>query len=804
MHQQALTIEPTAPLPPIAQAAADLVQLRIVPLRVKHKGKAPTANAWQQTSMPALDDVPRQFAGQCNLGALLGTPSADLVDVDLDWPEAGQLAPKLLPVSWCYGRDDEAGVFQLRHILLRCPGIAKTTFDAPARLHRSKQGRRIVEILATGQQAVVPPSIHETGQQLRWQQAPSDGPLAEINADQLQQQVARIAGAALLARHWPEFEGSRHDLTAALAGACWHASWPRAAIEQLLVALLQVADDPERRDRARAVQDTLDRAQAGQPITGWPRAAELLGPDMAASLQTWWHVGMQGTADLGLTFGGQTAEQVQVPQSPGTAAADDCAGLTFGGRTAEQATGTSSASTAWAAGMDWPELLEFETGTDSAAAAAQAYPLDALGPILQPAVQALTERQQVPVALAAQSCWAAAAAVVQERFDVICDGRTIPLSLWLVLVALPGERKTSTDEQAFRLIYLRMREAQVRYQTALDAWKAARGDKDADPGPRPRKPTWLLTGCTTEGLVKTLDAHWPALTLTNSDAAAWLGGYSMREGRDTATAAVLSGLWSGSFHAEAKASLDEATALYGRRLSLSMMLQPEVAAALFDSRTLAGQGFLSRCLPAFPPSTIGSRPYRRRTEDDRLHRFEQALDALLARTPEINLVTGELQPQALPLDDAAFESWIAVHDRYESGLAKDYRDIREVANKAPEQVLRLAGVQAALEGAGQVQQNHIDRAARLMDWHLGEWQRINVKLVEHRREVALPKQLHDWMLQRRAETGESVFHLREMYRNGPRMIRNQSQQARELMAELLRRGYVRVHGTGYELRPDDV
>ncbi|MFW6340718.1 MAG: DUF3987 domain-containing protein, partial [Wenzhouxiangella sp.] len=620
-----------------------------MPIRIQHQGKRPTAHAWQDSTLPAAADLPRIFAGQCNLGALMGRPSADLIDVDLDWPEAGQLAPQLLPSSWSFGREG-----QVRHILYRCPDTCKTTFDAPAGLH---DDRRIVEVLSTGQQLVMPPSIHPSGQPLHWHQAPADYPLAEITPDDLQRLVGRLAGAALLLRHWPDFEGSRHDLTAALAGACWHASWPRDDIETLLVTLLQQVADPERRDRARAVQDTLDRAQAGQPITGWPRCAELLGPALAGCLQTWWGLGAAPAVEL--TFGGLSADQVPPPQED--------AGLTFGGRTAEQA-----ANTSWAAGMDWPELLEFETGTDPAAAPAQAYPMDALGPILQPAVQALTERQQVPLALAAQSCWAASAAAVQERFNVHCDGRIVPLSLWLVLVALPGERKTSTDEQAFRLIYLRMREALVRYQTALDAWKASRGDKDADSGPRPRKPTWLLTGCTTEGLIKTLDAHWPALTLTNSDAAAWLGGYSMREGRDIATAAVLSGLWSGSFHAEAKASLDEATALYGRRLSLSMMLQPEVAAALFDSRTLSGQGFLSRCLPAFPPSTIGSRPYRRRTEDDRLHRFEQALDALLVRTPEINLVTGELRPQALPLDEAAFESWISVHDRYEAALLGEY------------------------------------------------------------------------------------------------------------------------------------
>jgi hypothetical protein len=394
--------------------------------------------------------------------------------------------------------------------------------------------------------------------------------------------------------------------------------------------------------------------------------------------------------------------------------------------------------------------------------------------------------------------------VVQERFNVVCDGRALPLSLWLVMVAVAGERKTSTDAEAFELLHVRMREAEIRYQTALESWKRARQDKDADAGPRPRKPTWLLTGCTTEGLIKTLDSHWPALTLTNSDAAAWLGGYSMRENRDGATAAVLSGLWSGSFHGEAKASLDEATALHGRRLSLSMMLQPVVAADLFDSSTLSGQGFLSRCLPAFPESTMGTRLYRRRKDDPRLQRYAQALDTLLAQPPEVNLISGELQPKPLPLDDAALESWITVHDRYEQGLVTEYRSIQEVANKAPEQVLRLAGVQAALEGAVQVQPAHIDRASRLMDWHLGEWQRITAKLVEHRREVALPKQLLDWMHQRRADAGQTEFNLREIYKAGPRLVRGQSQLARELVAELLRRGYVRVQGTGYEVRPEGV
>lgn len=780
-HQLDLWAGEQSTTSPVVDAANQLLRLGIVPVRDVFKSKAATSSGWQH-SRPTLEALPAMFAGQCNLALLLGEPSGGLVDLDLDWPEAGPIAAALVPDSWRFGR----GVpFKLRHILLRSPGAVSATFDVPAKLNGARKGRRILEVLATGKKVTCPPSVHPSGEAIEWETSPHGSPVAEVSADELRRLAGRIAGAALLCRHWGEFDGSRHELTAALAGACHYAGWPRAETEAVLTALLRQVDDTERRDRARAVVDTLDRAANGQAVTGWPRAAELLGVDLAGCLAAWWGLGQ---ADVGLTFGGLTAEQAAVQLPP---AGDVLSALTFGGQPAA----------AW--GATWPELLEFEQADAGDGDTENAYPVDALGPILGPAVEALAYRQQVPLALAAQACLAASAAVVQERYNVLCDGREVPLSIWLVLVATPGERKSSTDLEATRLLQVRMREAEVRYQVALGAWDSAKREKDAgDPGPKPRKPSWLLTACTTEGLVKALDKQWPSLTLTNTDAAAWLGGYSMREGRDTATAAVLSGLWSGSFHAEAKASLEETTSLHGRRLSLSLMLQPAVAAALFDSATLAGQGFLSRCLPAFPASTMGTRMYRRRVEDARLSRYEAALDALLALPPTINLLTGELNPRALHLTDAAFDAWVAVHDRYERGLLAEFKSIAEVANKSAEQVLRLAGVQAALEGSPQVQLSHIERAAALMDWHLGEWQRIHVRLVEHRREVALPKQLLDWLEHRRATTGQATFTLRELYKSGPRLVRGRSQLARELLAELVRRGYVRPDSKGYELRPE--
>ena len=65
-----------------------------------------------------------------------------------------------------------------------------------------------------GAQTVLPPSIHPSGEQVRWEDQRS--PL-EIDATELHRLVALIAAATLLARAWP-VEGARHEASVALAG----------------------------------------------------------------------------------------------------------------------------------------------------------------------------------------------------------------------------------------------------------------------------------------------------------------------------------------------------------------------------------------------------------------------------------------------------------------------------------------------------------------------------------------------------------------------------------------------------------
>jgi hypothetical protein len=244
----------------------------------------------------------------------------------------------------------------------------------------------------------------------------------------------------------------------------------------------------------------------------------------------------------------------------------------------------------------------------------------------------------------------------------------------------------------------RTREKQKTYQVALAAWKQGGNDGDAEI-PRPRNPNMLLQDSTTEGLVKALHQHWPAQVLTNSDAGAWLGGYSMREGRDLGTVATLSGFWSGTPYVKLRAKDDEPVVLYNRRLALSLMIQPTLAAKLFGSEMLAGQGFLSRCLPAFPPSKIGQRTYQKVQPDARLEAFYAAQDRLLEMPPDMTMETGELHPKVLRLTPDALQAWIRHHNEFERELLGIYAPILEVANKSADQLLRLAGVRAAMEGS---------------------------------------------------------------------------------------------------------
>ncbi len=214
--------------------AFDLAHRGFSVIPVPHCKKGPTLKGWQNLRLTA-DDLPRYFNGQpSNFGILLGEPSGYLVDVDLDCPEAVELAPKYLPTTGAiFGRESNPR----SHWLFRVGTDIETT-----RHKDPHDGTTIIELRGIGAQTVAPGSVHPSGEAVRWDEG--DDP-AVVDADELLKAVEAIYRAVLRKRGRPIPEA---DPSPPLPVETRHTA---------TTATLQATDDPKVIDRAAKYLDAM-------------------------------------------------------------------------------------------------------------------------------------------------------------------------------------------------------------------------------------------------------------------------------------------------------------------------------------------------------------------------------------------------------------------------------------------------------------------------------------------------------------------------------------------------------------------
>lgn len=157
-----------------------------VPIPAGQKG--PRLKGWQNLRLTD-GDLSLHFNGRGNIGLLLGEPSGGLVDVDLDCDEARELAPQYLPQTPAItGRPSAPN----SHWWYIAGGVV-----VPAQ-HRDPLDKGvIVELRSTGQQTVVGPSMHPSGEPY---DALVEDP-ARVDGAELARCVAALAEAVVRARH---------------------------------------------------------------------------------------------------------------------------------------------------------------------------------------------------------------------------------------------------------------------------------------------------------------------------------------------------------------------------------------------------------------------------------------------------------------------------------------------------------------------------------------------------------------------------------------------------------------------------
>jgi hypothetical protein len=190
-----------------------------------HPGtKKPIPTGWPKLRLTP-NDLPHHFRGTPNIGIILGDEYGT-ADADLDCIEAIVTGQMLLPATgMIYGRSSAPR----SHYIFRCdPAVLSEKYLDPLEPDKDKATVAELRCLSKdgdeGMQSVVPPSIHPSGEDYRFENGGNAQP-ANIDAPVLQSAVRQVAASALLSRHWPGAKSGRNAAFLALAGAAARAGW---------------------------------------------------------------------------------------------------------------------------------------------------------------------------------------------------------------------------------------------------------------------------------------------------------------------------------------------------------------------------------------------------------------------------------------------------------------------------------------------------------------------------------------------------------------------------------------------------
>lgn len=282
---------------------------RVIP--VLPKSKKPIIDKWNDYVL-GDDDVNKYWGNNkvYNIGVVLGDASGRLADIDLDCPEAILIAPQYLPPTRAkFGRESSP----ISHHLFTVDGPAPTYLKFTDPSLANKKGSTIIELrYGTKYQTVFPPSIHESGEEVKWYgitDIESEGipPPAKVDGIALDLAVRKIALCVMLIRSWNE--GQRQDIIMALSGWLLRHDWPIGEVRKLIHIVCAYTKDNELQSRLNAIDASHAKLEQKESVSGWPTLVKLLGKDIAESLAKYLNI------EVGDTYAAKVSTEYNLTQS---------------------------------------------------------------------------------------------------------------------------------------------------------------------------------------------------------------------------------------------------------------------------------------------------------------------------------------------------------------------------------------------------------------------------------------------------------------------------------------------------------
>jgi hypothetical protein len=426
------------------------------------------------------------------------------------------------------------------------------------------------------------------------------------------------------------------------------------------------------------------------------------------------------------------------------------------------------------------------------------YPAQALGECLAPAAAAIAEEGQLSLAMVGQSLLGAAALLAQGRNNVRTLAGIKPLSLFLLTIGESGDGKSTADGAALTPVRGWQREKAKVYEADLarhDAEQAA--TKRGDPPPAPPLAPWaLMRDATVEGIRAGFQHGRSSQGVFTAEAGAMLAGYGMSKDNRQKTCATFNELWDDG-EISVSRSMAGRIQLYGKRLSAHWLVQPDAAREALSDPLLSSMGFWPRFLLAWPepaPARL-ARPFDPHKSPTIARAWARFTELLRDPVPDdcTNL------PAIAFTDEALAAILHPAFERFEREAKTDggaFAHIRPFALRATEQVCRVAGVLAVVDGAQSVDVDAARRALALAAYSIETW-----RTLAGDRESSEVKQwalcLFNWIADHGGSATESA-----MLRLGPKRFSLRSASRRDAaLAVLELHGLVQRRGATWSITP---
>ena len=340
------------------------------------------------------------------------------------------------------------------------------------------------------------------------------------------------------------------------------------------------------------------------------------------------------------------------------------------------------------------------------------FPVDALPDVIRNYVSAVAEHSQTAPDMAAVISLGVLATCLQGKYKIEgTPGYFEPLSLYTVVIAAPGERKSSVMRDMTTFLYeyeqeynkahsMEIRENHLQreslerqisgLQKKLERKESREMElelrqlqEQLEETPELKPVRFFADDCSSEALTSLMAANNGVFSVISTEGGIFdimAGRYSNKSNIDV----WLKGHCGDAIYVDRMTR--EAECIMHPALSAILSIQPSVLDEIMSNTTMTGRGLIARFLYASPPSRIGSRVFRTQPIPPEITAAYRSLIFHLMALP----IAGDAQ--TVHLSEKAFDLMADYFQEHEKFLVGEGQAISDWASKYIGAVLRIAGL----------------------------------------------------------------------------------------------------------------